>query len=457
MAQVKPLIIDATLGVDKELDTSTADITLQSYTANSGGSFSVVNGVAVDTNITFNGVTDTIAGIQNQNLLDKSAAESISGVFTFTSSPIVPTPTGGTDAANKDYVDNRFNGNDWQESVLDIQVDATLDPGASPATGARYILTNTAALNANFGSISGVGDGDIVEYNGADFEVVYDVSINTEGGSTWVEDANRIYRYNGTAWVDGGATTDHNTLSGLQGGAASEYYHFTSAQHTQFTSNTLTASRLTQTDGSNNVASVGDLTNFIAGTTNQITVTDDADGTVTLSTPQDLHTGANVTFNQATLTNLIVGGSTALTSVSTGAADNDKAVTKGYVDDQVGAANPTTTYTAGAGGVAQYDVVYISGNDTILKANANSASTSNIIGITQTAAGVGVNTEVQTSGVLAGAISGLGASAGDRVFLATTAGLMTTTPPGTGNSRVQIGYAKNATDLQIQIQFYASA
>ena len=46
----------------------------------------------------------------------------------------------------------------------------------------------------------------------------------------------------------------------------------------------------------------------IAGTTNQITVTPGS-GTLTLSTPQNIHTGANVTFNSLTLAGLSFGHS----------------------------------------------------------------------------------------------------------------------------------------------------
>ena len=70
---------------------------------------------------------------------------------------------------------------DFQPDVLDIQVDASLDPGASPTLGDRYILTDTGNLHANFGSISGVQDDDIVEYNGSAFVVAYDVSVEGEG------------------------------------------------------------------------------------------------------------------------------------------------------------------------------------------------------------------------------------------------------------------------------------
>lgn len=63
----------------------------------------------------------------------------------------------------------------------------------------------------------------------------------------------------------------------------------------------LTATRLMQSDGSKGTASVANLANWIAGTANRVTVTDDSDGTVTLSAPQDIHTGASPTFAGATL------------------------------------------------------------------------------------------------------------------------------------------------------------
>ncbi|NIT61562.1 MAG: hypothetical protein GWN67_20480, partial [Phycisphaerae bacterium] len=58
----------------------------------------------------------------------------------------------------------------------------------------------------------------------------------------------------------------------------------------------LTASSLVSTDSSKALASVTDLTTWIAGTTNRVTVADDGDGTITLSAPQDIHTGASPTF-----------------------------------------------------------------------------------------------------------------------------------------------------------------
>ena len=65
-----------------------------------------------------------------------------------------------------------------------------------------------------------------------------------------------------------------------------------------------TASLLLSLDASKDLASVSDLTSWVAGTVNQITVTDDTDGTITLSTPQNIHTGATPTFAGLDLTGL---------------------------------------------------------------------------------------------------------------------------------------------------------
>ena len=49
------------------------------------------------------------------------------------------------------------------------------------------------------------------------------------------------------------------------------------------TLNGLTATRLIQTDGDKKLTSVSDLTTWIAGTGNEISVTDDEDGSITIA------------------------------------------------------------------------------------------------------------------------------------------------------------------------------
>jgi hypothetical protein len=63
----------------------------------------------------------------------------------------------------------------------------------------------------------------------------------------------------------------------------------------------ITASRILSANSSGAITSVDSLTDWIEGTTNRVTVSDDSDGTVTLSAPQDIHAGASPTFADMTL------------------------------------------------------------------------------------------------------------------------------------------------------------
>jgi hypothetical protein len=292
----------------------------------------------------------------------------------------------GTSLATKDYVDGLINGLSWQNPVLDRQVDATLDPGVSPATGARYIIENSAALHANFGTITGVGDDDVVEYDGANFVVVYDASVEGEGSASWVEDEDQNYQYNGTAWVAFGSTSNHNSLSGLQGGTTAQYYHMTSAEHTAATRDATNAlnglmpsGKLTSWDAAATHAT-GDGSDHadVASNTTHRTSTG-ADHTYI---NQDVTTTGTPTFASVTMTNTVsefsIDGT--LAGDSDLAVPTEKAV-KTYVDAQVTAhpsfadgetptglvnsANVTYT-TANAPSPATSLAVYINGNRQLL-------------------------------------------------------------------------------------------
>lgn len=63
----------------------------------------------------------------------------------------------------------------------------------------------------------------------------------------------------------------------------------------------LTPTRLVYGNVDRKLSSVSNLGDWIAGTTNRITVTNDGDGTITLSVPQDIHTGASPTFSGLTI------------------------------------------------------------------------------------------------------------------------------------------------------------
>ncbi|MFN3077502.1 MAG: hypothetical protein ABT940_11590 [Alphaproteobacteria bacterium] len=137
----------------------------------------------------------------------------------FTGTPTTPTaPDGSHDLtiANTAFVkkalDKAIAGLDFQRDVLAVQRDGSLDPGATPAVGDRYIVTNPAALNAHFGSIANVAANDIVEFNGTAFIVNYAVAAAGPGALAWDRALARWLRWDGTVWdVFGG-------LSGVSGG-----------------------------------------------------------------------------------------------------------------------------------------------------------------------------------------------------------------------------------------------
>jgi hypothetical protein len=123
-------------------------------------------------------------------------------------------PNAGGDAANKTYVDATVQGLRWDKPVINIQLDATLNPG-TPTEGDRYILTDIDHLHANFGTVTGVGNSDIVQYVTNAFVVIFDASVAGEGTAVYNANANSPYVYNGTTWVQVGGSADHGGLTGL--------------------------------------------------------------------------------------------------------------------------------------------------------------------------------------------------------------------------------------------------
>lgn len=90
--------------------------------------------------------------------------------------------------------------------------------------------------------------------------------------------------------VESGA--DYLLATGARTGATAAAQTFT----TGVIDSSLTAARLLASSGAKQLASVADLAAWVAGTTNQITVTNDLDGSITLSLPQSIHTAATPTF-----------------------------------------------------------------------------------------------------------------------------------------------------------------
>ena len=131
-------------------------------------------------------------------------------IITGLGAPVLP-----NDAARKIDVEQAIAGFDnWQHDVLAAQVDATLVPEL--VAGNRYIITNSAALNAAFGAIVGLGNGDIVAYDGAAFTIAFDASAPTaEGAMAWNVGANEYFRLVDGAWGPFGGLSNVNAGVGL--------------------------------------------------------------------------------------------------------------------------------------------------------------------------------------------------------------------------------------------------
>lgn len=420
MAQIKTLKINAD-GFTEEHGASD-DITFATVTG--ATQLAVTSGVTIDSNITFNAVTDTIAGIQNQNLLDKTANETLTGTYTVqTGSKLIleDAPTLGTHAANKSYVDGLVNGVSWQDPIID-QVDFTTAEPGTPSVGDRYINTVTGTSS---GTSQSVTIDYIYEWNGTDWTEI----VPQEGWALWDETQDAYYAYNNSLdWVKLGSVITHNNLSGLQGGNGStEYYHMTAAEDTWLNtvSTEVAAANVLDKTAAETISGVYTFTNDVNISGGALEIPTAIDGSPAAGGIY-MDTATQKVYGYDGSTYFDIGGSGTATNV-------------------------VSTYTAGAGGIAQYDIVYISANNTVLKGDANAFASSKVIGFAPNAITAAASGSIQEDGVLAGVLTG--ATAGDAYFLSETPGLISTTRPTTSGAFVTlVGYAKNATDLHIQIQ-----
>lgn len=107
-------------------------------------------------------------------------------------------------------------------------------------------------------------------------------------------------------------------------------------------------------------------------------------------------------------------------------------------------------YTAAAI-IADAQALYISAADSVDLANAGADATAKLMGFANGGAAAAAQVDVCSEGVLDGFT---GMTAGDRMFLDTTDGAITSSAPsGSGNNVMQAGFAKSATELHIHIQY----
>ena len=142
------------------------------------------------------------------------------------------------------YVDQFSIGLDWQDSVLDKDLN---DPPGSPSSGDRYLVSWPAASAT--GDWTG-HDNELAEWDGS----AWQFTSVSEGMAMWIEDEDVVYTWNGTDWVKMSSTQQHNNQAGLQGGnGTDEYYHFTDAEHTALVGSKTANTFFAAPDGSTGV------------------------------------------------------------------------------------------------------------------------------------------------------------------------------------------------------------
>jgi len=190
--------------------------------------------------VTHSGITTISGDIIDQIITDHGGLTGLTDVedhpgysltdgtrpFTGTVSGIDPTEP--EHLTTKFYVDDAVQqslyGLDWQNSVISQNV-AFGDAVASGTN--RYIApTTSGSWIAEY----------IYEWTGATWSGIEP----NEGFATWIEDEDVVYFYDDAypagTWIKISSTMLHNNLGGLQGGAASEYYHMTTTMYTDLTS-----------------------------------------------------------------------------------------------------------------------------------------------------------------------------------------------------------------------------
>ena len=305
------------------LSITDGSIVVEGATANDHETTLQFTDPTADRTITFKDETGTVAFTADVDTRLATAGGTMTGAIAMGTNKItgLGTPTDGTDAATKNYVDSAAQGIDWKASVRaattanvtlasDLENGDTLD-GVTLATGDRVLVKNQST-----GSQNGIY---VVKASGAP-----DRSTDADTGAELTSNF-AVFVEEGTANADQGyvLTNDGAITVGT-----------TALTFTQFTGlgQIVAGDGLAKTGNTLNVTAgtgisiTGDaVTNdgvlSITGTANQITASAST-GAITLSGPQDLHSAASPAFAAITLPDALVGSALATASTSATVIDS---------------------------------------------------------------------------------------------------------------------------------------
>lgn len=441
--------------------------------------------------------TITLAGMSLSGDLAMSGGAKVTGLAA---------PTAGGDAVNKTYADNLISGLQWREPADLLGLVGNLGFAAinalTPGDGDAYVLTDAGTLTT--GSLAVVA-GDMVQYNGTAWikvvaasggfppdgtRAVLSTSTALVSPYTDATDDGKIVEFDGTSLtgVDTGEATDGSAILINGEGAYDENAAFVfdgavpTGTWVQFSGagQIVAGAGLTKDGNTLNVGagdgiavaadsvavdlaanpglefSGGDLLVKVAGdkgivlTANGVeieiddtpdTLDVDADGLKVVGVPSlfkvnDTAVGATVTApNFDTLTD----GSNAdsLHSHAAIPADEAKRIEDTHTNDVIVAAKQVVRWTA---------------NDEITPAANDTAVNSRAIGVARTGGAADATSEIVKVGVCAGAL--VGATVNTPYFLGAAGALVLMAAVPKPGRMIRIGYAKNATDLDVQIADY---
>lgn len=338
--------------------------------------------------------------------------------------------TNAADAVNKSQLDAAVSGlQDFRESVIDKDL---LTPPGSPTTGDRYLIgqptdTATGAWASHAGEIT--------EWNGSAW--VFEAQPD-EGTYVYVEDENQSYVFNNNTFASGtwvvfssvvvtagdGIDIVGNVVSVdlASGGGLKIVSTEIAVEPADFAGTGL------QDDGSDNLE------------------IDFADPATEMNTSRAVK-ASDLSNNGANQGAKILGADPAALTYSS--ATTIQGVLEDLDSAIVSAGTPGVDYTVGAGGVSKGDLLAISSANTVLPKNITTSTYAIGLAATSEAAAGTVRT-VAENFVLTGVLSG--ATPGTRYYWDGT-DLTATIPNGSGDYVWLCGIAKNATDLDVHVEF----